>query len=283
MTYRELAEGMAAALREAGRESPERLVRDYLDDVGVKRGGAAIGADPLQLDAARVARDTERLCAGEPLQYVVGVAHFYGLRLAVGPGVLVPRPETEELVRWILERHDGRALHFADLCTGSGCIAVALAARRPSWSGVAVDVSARAISYAHVNLERAGVADRVDLLREDLLASPSAVASGPAVDLIVSNPPYIPEQDWHRVDRAVADYEPALALRVPQADPLVFYRVVVELAATRLRGGGWLYVESNDRYATAVADLFASAGLSEVQGLADMQGRPRHVRARMPD
>ena len=278
MTYAQLAAALEFVLADAGVERAARLAKDYFADAHIRPPDAK-PADVADLQRiVRVESDADRLIAGEPLPYVTGVAHFFGHALSVGPAVLVPRPETEELVRWVLEREPADRLFFADLCTGSGCIAAALAYARESWRGLAVDVSDDAVDCARRNVRDLGVGDYVRVERHDVLHEQDYLGAGGQWDLLVSNPPYVPDEDWLRVAPEVAAYEPHLALRVSDDDPLIFYRRLTDLAARHLLPGGRLYVECNDRYVDEVAALFGERGLSRVEVLVDMQGRPRHVR-----
>ena len=278
MTWATLRARCEEVLAKAGRERPARLVLDWFDDVygrASRRGAEEVPrANVLTVEA-----ELARLAEGWPLQYVTGVAHFYGLELDVGEGVLIPRPETEELVRWILEAYPTQApLRFADVCCGSGCIAVALARKRLAWRGVAVDVSEFALDYTRRNLRKHDLENHVAIERADVTAK--WLLSGGPFDIIVSNPPYIPGSDWDRVDASVATHEPVLALRVEDADPLLFYRRIAEEAGPRMTDAGWLYFECNDRYTGAVAAMLRQKGWVGVEIFTDMQARQRHVRAR---
>lgn len=227
-----------------------------------------------------VDRELRRLVSGEPIQYVTGVAHFYGLELEVGEGVLIPRPETEELVRWILESHrPSPSLSFVDICCGSGCIAVALARKRLAWRGIALDVSPYAIDYTRRNLVKHDLGGHVQTIRADALKKwPSHLRE---VDIIVANPPYIPVLDWGRVAADVAAYEPVVALRVEDDAPLLFYERIAAQAYDGLADEGWLYFECNDRYVQQVVAVLSERDFIEVEVLLDMQGRERHVRGRL--
>lgn len=277
MTWGELRHACEVALDGAGRERPARLVSDWFDDLYGRAARKLAEAVPTS-NVTDVERDLARLAGGEPLAYVTGVAHFYGYEVDVGPGVLIPRPETEELVRWILEREGAAPLRFADLCTGSGCIAVALALRRLRWGGHAVDVSPYACEAAEANVRKHDLGERLAVHRGDVLADDPLLPQR-GVELIVCNPPYIPTSDWGRVQAGVAKYEPQLALRVSDADPLRYYRRLADLAVRRLPPGGRLYVECNDRYTREVAELCDDYGLLDVEVFTDMQGKLRHVRA----
>ena len=279
MTWAELRQTSEESLRAAGFDNAARLVYDWFDDVfgwAARKSGEVVPHLSIQTATEQL----ERLLAGEPLAYVTGLAHFYGLELEVGPGVLIPRPETEELVRWILESHGHeRQLRFADICTGSGCIALAIARRQLLWSGYALDVSTHAVEIALRNVARLDLEEQLAVIQDDLFDLQRLPAE---LDLIVSNPPYIPLSDWSRVDRQVADWEPRIALQVGDEDPLLFYRELCACAKNHLRDGGWLYVECNDLYANEVVELFTTQNLTQVECFTDMQGKPRHVRGQLP-
>jgi len=277
MTWSQLRMVCETALSDAGVENPARLTLDWFDDVF---GLAARRGDELvpDLSLIQAASQMERLSNGEPLAYVTGLSHFYGYELEVGEGVLIPRPETEELVRWILEAFPKYGeVRFADLCTGSGCIAVALALQRLTWSGVAVDVSPHALAIAEANVKKHELGGLVEIRQADMLDG-SPFKEDELFDLLVSNPPYIPDGDWDRVDKGVSDWEPHIALRVSDTDPLLFYRKLADTAKLHMKEGGWIYVECNDVYAQRVAELFKAEGLAEVEVFVDMQGKERHVR-----
>ena len=219
-----------------------------------------------------------RLQRGEPVQYVTGIADFYGLQLKVTPDVLIPRPETEELVEWILEEHPPESLRrVVDLGTGSGCIPLALKARRPEWHCLGVDLSEPALEVARENAERTELDVTFahgDVLEEGL--------SDAAYDLILSNPPYIPPSERPQMGRSTLDHEPELALFVPEDDPLLFYRRIAELAATALRPGGQVYCETNEHNSERVLKLFQEAGFADVHRRRDLQKKWRMVRATRP-
>ena len=220
--------------------------------------------------------DLQRLCAGEPIQYVLGVAEFCDRRFSVGPGVLVPRPETEllvaEAVRTLQEMDLARAPRVLDLCTGSGCIAwsIALDVRDAEVTGV--DLSETALDYA-----RNQFSGSPTFLRADVLDTEQAFDGGP-FDLIVSNPPYVLERERALMRPNVLDWEPALALFVPDDDPLLFYRAVARWAQRFLRPGGVGLVEINEALGPETADVFREAGFKNVQNLPDFYKKMRFVR-----
>lgn len=220
----------------------------------------------------RLAECLRRLSGGEPVQYVLGRAVFDGHRFRVSPAVLIPRPETEELVEWVAESHPVRLL---DVGTGSGCIAVALKLRFPSALVEAWDVQADALAVARENAASLG-AD-VDFRQVDLLAAAREQQEADEERVVVSNPPYVCHREKADMQPQVLDHEPHTALFVPDDDPLLFYRALALLArATRAKA---LYVEANRAYAEAVARLFLECGLREAEVRADRFGHPRFVRA----
>lgn len=209
-----------------------------------------------------------------PAQYITGFAWFLDRKFAVREGVLIPRPETEELVRMITDRYKGRSgLRVLDVGTGSGCIAVTLAAELKQAEVVAVDVSESALEVARENARRHRVS--VDFVRCDMLQE------GPSghFDLIVSNPPYVTLQEKDEMRPNVLRYEPHRALFVPDDDPLVFYRAIAEYGCRSLNPGGMLWFELNERYGSEVASLLEQSGYSEVAVHDDMFGKQRMAEA----
>lgn len=228
----------------------------------------------------------QRLLEGEPVQYIIGVAEFGNLRLHVEPGVLIPRPETLELCRLAQEDYrrwqTGRSKPAAsgeyavlDIGTGSGCIACTLALTMTEARVTAWDIAETALRIARQNAERLGA--RIAIERRDALRPP---ADHRRWHLVVSNPPYICQSELTAMEARVTEHEPHTALFVPDADPLLFYRHIGRYAATALRPGGSLMVETNERYATAVKRLFTDLGLSGATVHSDQYGKERFVTAR---
>ena len=255
--------------------------------------------------------DLARLVGGEPLQYVLGFEEFCGRRFKVGPGVLIPRPETEELVRLALEKfpEGGSAL---DLCTGSGCIAWSLALGRPGARVTAVDISDQALETAARQFAPGGsgvgsssetslrsslplrgplpftwpraamVSEEVPspltptFVKWDVLEVPEAFEGAP-FDVITANPPYIRRSERERMHINVLQHEPELALFVPDTDPLIFYRSIAQWTCRFLKPGGFGIVEINEDFGAATAGVFASAGLRDVSVAHDFRGKERFV------
>lgn len=216
-----------------------------------------------------------RLLKGEPLQYITGRARFSGMELTVTPAVLIPRPETEQLVDIIVDRErDKTDLRVADLGTGSGCIAVALARNLPFSKVMAVDISDEALKVAQLNATN--LKAKINFLKGDIL---SMTLPAECLDIIVSNPPYIVEREKAEMSVNVLDYEPARALFVPNDDPLLFYHAIERIALTALTPGGRLYLELNPLYANQFADELKTIGWQNVDVVLDERGRRRFITA----
>jgi release factor glutamine methyltransferase len=224
---------------------------------------------------AEVRRMVERRIAREPIQYIVGHVDFFGLRLEVDPGVLIPRPETEQVVEHALSLIRGaRRLRILDVGTGSGCIALALKHERPDAEIFACDVSVQALEVARRNADRYG--GDVHFFPCDILSSDDETVLPASLDLLISNPPYIPEGEAASLAPEVADHEPHEAL-FAGADPLLFYRRIVGLAPNLLNKGGHVVFEAHALYAAAVAGLMRDVPLSAVAALPDLAGHARIV------
>lgn len=222
----------------------------------------------------KVEEVTERLLRKEPVQYIFGMAEFYGLQLKVTPDVLIPRPETAEMVDMIVKWADGRTdLRVLDLCTGSGCIAVALARNLKFAQIAALDLSSKALAVAAENAKALKV--KVNLKLGDALQLKDETS--PKYDIIVSNPPYIAESERASMDSNVVDHEPQMALFVPDSDPLRFYHAIARYAMTALVSGGVLYFEINPLYAIRLREELQQQGWDDVVVEADMQGLNRFI------
>lgn len=220
-----------------------------------------------------------RLLRCEPLQYVLGEAWFLGRRFKLTPAVLIPRPETEEMVDMALRkagnlsRDSGRPLRVLDLCTGSGCIAWSMALGLPQSEVTGLDISPEALSVASSQFDGD---NRPRFVLSDVL-DPDCLKDGGRFDIFLSNPPYVRESEKALMSRNVLDWEPGLALFVPDGDPLRFYRAEAALAARLLSPGGFGLVEINEAYGREVAGLFRDAGFRDPEVLKDLSGRDRFV------
>jgi release factor glutamine methyltransferase len=217
----------------------------------------------------------KRLRIGEPLQYVLGYTEFMGLRIAVGPAVLIPRPETEELVDLIVRNTPVVPARVVDVGTGSGCIALALRKRYATGEVIGLDISTAALEVAERNARQNGLDvrwERVDVLDE------RSTLPAPA-DLVVSNPPYVPRKEEASLAEHVRAHEPHLALFVEDADPLLFHRRIGTLAWSALRPGGSLWFEGHHVHTPATGAMLQAMGYRDVQVISDLSGAARFIRA----
>ncbi len=221
---------------------------------------------------SKTANDLQRLKSGEPIQYVVGVTDFYDMELAVNPSVLIPRPETEELVNLIIyENKEQQPLRILDLGTGSGAIAITLAKKWVHSHITATDFSTAALQIAQANARRHCA--NIIWLHDDML-HPDYSQLG-TYDLIVSNPPYIPQSEKSAMHTNVKDHEPGNALFVPDNEPLLFYKAIADIGMHCLRNGGKIYLETHHLFHEALGQLFTTCGYQNVRSLKDINGRNR--------
>jgi release factor glutamine methyltransferase len=217
-----------------------------------------------------------RLIQFEPIQYILGETEFYGLTLKVTPDVLIPRPETEELVDWIISEHQSHHPSILDIGTGSGCIPITLVKNILGASAQGWDISHEALKIANGNAVANMV--EIDFHFADILKLIYPVTEK-RFDLIVSNPPYVTISEKHVMLKNVTDYEPPIALFVPDDDPLVFYRTIADLAGSLLKPAGKLYFEINEKYGDDTVQLLSSKGFCNIILRKDINGRDRMVRA----
>ena len=224
---------------------------------------------------------TERLEQHEPIQYVLGQADFCGRTFKVSPAVLIPRPETEELCQWVTTKVrdsacNDAALSILDVGTGSGCIAITLAAELPEAKVTAWDISEDALLVACENALLNGVT--VDFELQDVLLATAAAQQ--TKDIIISNPPYICNKERATMEANVLEHEPHHALFVPDDDPLLFYRAIAKLGQQMLSYGGWLYFEVNPLFAAQLARLLSAMSYYDIEIKEDQFGKQRMIRAR---
>lgn len=226
--------------------------------------------------AGRLEEIVGRLERHEPIQHILGVTTFHGHRFAVTPATLIPRPETEQLVDLIVDENGHRDdLHVMDVGTGSGCIAISLARALKFAQVTAIDISSDALQVAEANAQ--ALKARVKFVQADILTMPLWPAH--SLDIVVSNPPYICLSERAQMERNVLDYEPSVALFVPDDDPLRFYRAIARQATVALTSGGRIYLEVNRRFAQDVANLLITSGFAGVRVLLDTFANPRFVTA----
>ncbi len=230
-----------------------------------------------------------RLEKGEPVQYVLGVADFYGREFHVAPGVLIPRPETAELCDWIIElrgersalplgsskKREVRDYSVLDIGTGSGCIAITLALEMPEAKVSAWDISDDALRIAEENAQKLGA--KVCFEEKDAL---NISLTSKTWDVIVSNPPYIKPNERDGMEKNVLDYEPELALFAPETEPIIFYQRIGDYARKSLNPGGALYFELNPLTAKSVGDYLRQKGFQEIEFHQDQFGMQRFLKAK---
>ncbi len=219
-----------------------------------------------------------RLKTGEPIQYVLGKTEFHGLIFRVTPDVLIPRPETEELVEWVLDEASSDNFSLLDIGTGSGCIAVTLAKKLPFSEVDGCDISERALSIATLNARDNGVAVRY--FTQDIF-TPFLVDR--SYDAVISNPPYVLESEKAEMEKNVLDFEPSQALFVPDNSPLIFYERIADLSCEILNEQGKLYFEINRERSEEIGEILLDKGYRDVTIKNDISGNPRMIRAIKPN
>ena len=228
-----------------------------------------------QTEKEHIRAMVQRLEKSEPLQYILGKTEFYGLTLEVNPDVLIPRPETEELVELSLQKIKGKQVKILDVGTGSGCIAIVLAHRLKNAEVYAIDLSENALETAKRNARLNNVSirfERVDILHETL---PFATA----FDVLISNPPYVRESEKSEMLPSVLNFEPHQALFVPDDDPLLFYRRIALLGNEKLSSGGWLFFEINTAFAADMIGLLRRQSYRNAEIICDLSNKERIIAA----
>ena len=259
----------------------DQLMRILLEDlfgIDLKRQLMEPNLRIDEFQYAQLKTAVERLLAGEPVQYVTGMARFGDLLIKVSPNVLIPRPETEELVQKISTTLPKEAsIRIWDIGTGSGCIAIALAKHFVNAEVYAFDVSEAALEVARENAERNNA--QVHFICDDVLHPKSEIFTQP-VDLVVSNPPYVCDSERTAMEANVLDWEPESALFVPDDDPLRFYRQILALAKKQLNHGGQVWFEINERMGEEMLSLCRETGFDCTEIMLDFNGRPRFCHTR---
>ena len=293
MTYAAFWKRLAPLYGEGEAKAIARMV--YASRYGLTLADLLMGRDS-EVPHEELQQLLQRLEQGEPVQYVLGEEQFCGRRFKVTPDVLIPRPETQELCQWIVEEathHAPLPVHrLLDIGTGSGCIAVTLALELPQAHVTAWDISDHALAVARENAQRLGAAvtfQQVDALHlfNPLTFSPfNPLTFSPfnplTFSLIVSNPPYICEQEKAHMAPNVLDHEPSLALFVPDDDPLLFYRSIARYAREALVPGGQLFFEINPLYRDELTAMLRDMGYTHIETRADQFGLQRMLKAQTP-
>ena len=283
MTYNELWHLLAPLYGDGEAKAIARLVYEV-------RSGLSFSDICLDKDTQLSANSqeelkgiAERLLQQEPIQYVLGQAVFCGRTFMVNEHVLIPRPETEELCSWIVSQEDKGSIDTAiilDIGTGSGCIAITLAAEMPKAKVTAWDISTEALKVAEENAKRNLV--HVSFEHVDALHIPTNILQQTAkiFDFIVSNPPYICNNERVQMESNVLNYEPHTALFVPDDDALLFYRAIAQYGQVALKEGGWLYFEINPLYASILTEMLVMMEYHDIEIKEDQFGKERMIRAR---
>ncbi|NQZ76843.1 MAG: peptide chain release factor N(5)-glutamine methyltransferase [Ekhidna sp.] len=247
-----------------------------LEDVfGISKADILV-AEKKAVDLDLLSSLLERLLLSEPLQYVTGRCDFYGRIFKIRKGALIPRPETEELCQLIIWENDLERPRILDVGTGSGCIAITLALETGG-EVFGLDISKEALTVARENSDLLGA--EVLFSESDILTNPLPVDE---LDILVSNPPYIPFQDQKNMRANVLEYEPKKALFVPDEDPLIFYRAIAKYGTKSLRKKGKLYFEIHEEFSKKTSDLLSDLGYSKIEVHQDMQGKDRMISAVRP-
>ena len=271
-TYAEWLASLSAQLTAYSQAEAENLVFWLFEHhVGLRRSELPL-AISSETNRKPLLADFERLLTGEPIQYILGEAPFYGRNFSVSRDTLIPRNETEELVHRILKENPKPGLRVLDLGTGTGCIPITLALELKDPEVYALDVSVEALEVARKNAAHLGA--NVQFLRGDLLAEIPNLA---LFDVLVSNPPYVPLRDQVEMHVNVLNFEPHLALFVPDEDPLLFYRAIGSWGQQLLKTGGKLYLEIYENLADELVQLLQSLDYTQVKVHEDLNGKNRMV------
>ena len=251
------------------------IAKNYLADrLHIDRMKLSLNTE-IAFDESLLRHDLRQLVNGTPYQHVVGFTIFYGRKFLTNKHALIPRPETEELSDWIVKDNEMSAPMILDIGTGTGCIPISLKGEIPEASCTGVDVSEEALKVAKNNASKNEMVvdfSFLDILKEDL--------SEKEFDIIVSNPPYIPNADRALMHKNVLDYEPDIALFVDDRTPLVFYQAIAEKAIISLKKGGKLYFEIHENSGAEVCQLLSALGYSDIELRKDLQGKDRMVRGK---
>lgn len=257
----------------------ESIINLVLESVsGLKKHDLLSGNDILLTPETinKLTNICQELKTGKPVQYVLGETTFYGCKIKVNNHTMIPRQETEELADMIVKENRNFKGRILDICTGSGCIAIALAKNIPGAKITALDISEEALSVARENakLNHADVSFILaDILNPDLIVADSS-------DIIVSNPPYVMESEKKYMHINVLNFEPHSAIFVPDSDPLVYYKAIISFAEKQLNPAGWLWFEINEAMGPEIAGLLQKAGYVGINILRDINGKDRFIKAK---
>lgn len=247
----------------------ERMSLSFLELAGIENNVLSVNQE------AQLLSDLNRLKSGEPLQYILGYTWFNEMKILVDKNVLIPRPETEELISFILDQHFPPNAIMLDLCSGSGCIALSLKSAFLAAEVFGFDVSDRSLQVAEQNSEALKLKVRWE--KWDVINENCPIQFDTSPELIVSNPPYITMKEFEDMHKNVTDFEPHLALFVPDADPLIFYTTISKFAKDTLTKSGRLWFEVNKWHAVEVAEIMEQNGFNDVRIYRDFSSNDRFV------
>jgi release factor glutamine methyltransferase len=276
ITIWQLLSDLTEALTPAyGGGEASSIARIVAEDAFHLKGNA--GRELDEVEYTRYLDISQRLLSGEPVQYVLGQADFFGMKFRVSPATLIPRQETEELVAWVLEEPVSNDVKLLDVGLGSGCIAISIRKKRPGWTVYGMDVSEEALAVAQQNSETL-VGGDTRFFHGNALKKQDW-QNLPALDIVISNPPYIPAAERTLVPAHVLNHEPHLALFVTDDDPLLFYREIAGMSLEKLKSGGRIFFECNEFNAGEVAEMLGQSGFTSIESRKDICGADRMVRA----
>ena len=251
----------------------ENITYLLMEDLFKISKAAILSEELVHVDEAGLSNALERLLNHEPIQYMTGLADFYGRQFQIEKGALIPRPETEELISLIKSNVRIKEPKMLDVGTGSGCIAITLSLEI---GGIVfgTDISSKALNIAHDNAKKLNA--KVSFIEHDILQNDLTLSD---LDVLVSNPPYIPQKERNQMSQNVTDFEPDLALFVPDDDPLLFYRRIATSGKNVLKSGGMLFFEIHENFGKQTKELLEGLNYSVVKVHKDMQGKDRLVSA----
>ena len=228
-------------------------------------------------DLLYVRRFVKGLLSSEPFQYIIGETEFYGLTILCDSRALIPRPETEELVDWVIESSKDPK-RIIDLCSGTGCISLALKSHFLNAHVQAIDFSIDAVKLCEENAGNLQL--NIEIIQENVLDfSGEFISNNVTYDVIVSNPPYIPNKEKSTLSKHVIEHEPSMALFVDDSDPIIFYKEIVKFAEKKLQSGGFLFFELHESYGNEVLEFIQLFGFEEIEIRQDLQGKSRMMKA----
>jgi release factor glutamine methyltransferase len=272
LSYQQLVKNWSDQLTQYDSNEAQTLVDWLLEHhLGLRRVDMMNFLEEKDLPVA-LKQDFERLKTGEPIQYILGKGPFYGREFKVSPATLIPRNETEELVHLIIKENEHSGLRILDIGTGTGCIPITLALEMKNPEVFGVDIAEDALKIAVSNAKKLHA--EVSFSTCDIL---SEIPKIQELDILVSNPPYIPIEEKGQMQRNVLDFEPDLALFVSDEDPLIFYKTIAEKGKSLLKPFGKLYFEINERFGNQVSNLLVGFGYTNVRVIRDLNGKDRIV------